>query len=75
MRNNECLIYLITKSGWKQEYKRDKAGWVQITNGVSRKMTSEQLLSHILPVIAWNKKGIEYLQGSRLIIKKRKLGK
>jgi hypothetical protein len=33
-------------------------------------MTPEQLLSHILPVIAWNKEGIKYRQGSRLVVKK-----
>jgi hypothetical protein len=75
MKNDECIIYLITKSGWKQTYKRDKTGWVQITNGVKRKMTSEQLISHILPVIAWNKNGIDYRQGSKLIVRKKKVGK
>jgi len=77
MKNNECIIYLITKSGWKQAFKKDKSGkdWVQITNGAKRKMTAEQLLSHILPVIAWNKKGINYRAGSRLVVKKRKVKK
>jgi hypothetical protein len=75
MKNNECIIYLISKNGWKQVYKRDKKGWIQITNGVVRRMTAEQLLSHILPVIAWNKEGINYRQGSRLVVKKRKASK
>ena len=75
MKNNECMIYLITKSGWKQVYKRDKNGWMQITNGVIRRMTAEQLLSHILPVIAWNKEGINYREGSRLVVKRRKVKK
>jgi hypothetical protein len=72
MKNSECVIYLITKSGWKQTYKKEKNYWIQETNGVIKKMTPEQLLSHILPVIAWNKEGINYRQGSKLIIKKRK---
>ncbi len=71
MKNNECIIYLVTKSGWKQAYKKDKRGWVQITNGVVRRMTAEQLLSHLLPVIAWNKCGINYRKGSRLVVKKK----
>ena len=71
MKNNECIIYLVTKSGWKQVYKRGKEGWIQITNGIKRGMTAEQLLSHILPVIAWNKEGIKYRKGSRLIVKKK----
>lgn len=72
MKNDEAIIYLITRSGWKQTYKRDKKGWTQITNGVRRKMTSEQFISHVLPVIAWNKKGIDYRNGSRLVVKKKK---
>lgn len=73
MKNNECIIYLILKSGWKQIYKKDKKNnWIQITNGTSRKMTAEQLLSHILPVIAWNKEGIKYRKGSKLIVKVKK---
>ena len=75
MKNDECTIYLITKSGWKQTYKKDKKGWVQITNGIRRRMTAEQLLSHILPVIAWNKNGIKYRKGFRLVVKRRKVGK
>lgn len=71
MKNDECIIYLVLKSGWKQIYKKDKKNWVQITNGVKRKMTPEQLLSHILPVIAFNKEGIKYRKGSKLIVKKK----
>ncbi len=72
MKNDECMIYLVLKSGWKQIYKKDKKGWIQITNGVSRRMSAEQLLSHILPVIAYNKKGIEYRKGSKLMVKRGK---
>ncbi len=72
MKNQEAIIQLITKSGWKQVYKKDKKGWVQITNRIVRRMTSEQLVSHILPVIAWNKKGVPYRNGSKLIVRKNK---
>ncbi|MDD5651001.1 MAG: hypothetical protein PHF86_11385 [Candidatus Nanoarchaeia archaeon] len=72
MKNSESIIYLVLKSGWKQVYKKDKNNWIQITNGKERKMTAEQLLSHILPVIAWNKKGIKYRNGSKLIVKSKK---
>ncbi|HTY43620.1 MAG TPA: hypothetical protein VMC80_00035 [Patescibacteria group bacterium] len=71
MKNNECIIYLVTKKGWKQTYKKEKDYWIQETNGIIRKMTPEQLLSHILPVIAWNKNGIDYRQGSKLIVKRK----
>jgi hypothetical protein len=75
MKNSEATIYLITRKGWKQTYLKDRNGdgWIQITNGIKRKMTSEQFLSHLLPVIAWNKKGINYRNGSKLIVKKRKI--
>ena len=72
MKNNECVIYLISKNGWKQVCRKKKDYWTQTTNGVVRKMTAEQLLSHILPVIAWNKGGIKYRKGFRLVVKKRK---
>jgi len=70
MKNNECEIELILKSGWTQTFRKQGKDWVQITNGVKRKMTNEQLLSHILPVIAWSKKGIPYRQGSRLKVRR-----
>ena len=72
MKNNECIIYLTSKTGWKQIYKKENDYWIQNTNGVIRKMTAEQLLSHILPVIAWSKEGINYRKGFKLIVKKRK---
>lgn len=72
MKNDECVINLVSGNGWKQVYKKDKKGWVQITNGVVRRMTSEQLLSHILPVIAWNKEGIKYRKGFRLVVKEKR---
>jgi len=75
MKNNECTIYLISKSGWKQVYEKKKDYWTQKTNGMVRKMTAEQLLSHILPVIAWNKEGIKYRKGFRLVVKNKKVKK
>jgi hypothetical protein len=66
MKNDECTICIILPSGWKQTYRkvnqRDKikdtvqaqsnnSQWTQTTNGKVRKMTAEQLLSHILPLL------------------------
>lgn len=57
MKNDECTIYMIIKkSGWTQTYKKINGQWVQITNGVKRKMTAEQLLSHLLPALSIKKK-------------------
>ena len=50
MKNTECIIYLITKHGSTQVYKRDKKGWTQTSSKrIVRRMTAEQLLSHLLP--------------------------
>ena len=52
MKNSDCIIYLITKGGSTQIYKKDKKGWTQTSSkGIVRRMTAEQLLSHILPTL------------------------
>jgi hypothetical protein len=52
MKNDECTIYIVLPSGWKQAYKKVDGQWTQSTNGKVRKLTAEQLLSHILPPLA-----------------------
>jgi hypothetical protein len=54
MRNDECVIKILNKSGrLYQTYLREKGGWVQIrSNGTVRPCTAEQLLSHLLPPLA-----------------------
>lgn len=50
MKNSECTIYITTKHGWTQRYRKEKNGWTQTgPNGVVRRLSAEQLLSHILP--------------------------
>ena len=57
MKNTDCTIYIETKNS-KQIYKRDKKGWTQKSSkGIVRRMTAEQLLSHILPPLAGKSKG------------------
>ncbi len=52
MKNTECTIYISTKSGWTQKYRKEKDTWKQTCpNGKTRNMTPEQLLSHILPLL------------------------
>ncbi len=52
MKNIECTIYILTKNGWNEKYRKEKDTWKQTCpNGKVRKMTSEQLLSHILPLL------------------------
>lgn len=68
MKNNECKLYIITRRGSKQLYKRGKDCWTQTCpNGKVRKMTGEQLLSHILPVLAAGNAG-----RARVVVKKDK---
>ena len=58
MKNTECIIYFITKHGSTQVYKRDKDGWTQKSSkGITRRMTAEQFLSHLLPALTEEYKG------------------
>lgn len=52
MRNNECIIHLIAKSGKDQVFRKQEGHWVQIsTRGIRRPCTAEQVLSHLLPAL------------------------
>ncbi|MCX6749516.1 MAG: hypothetical protein NTW17_02100 [Candidatus Pacearchaeota archaeon] len=52
MKNDECIIYFITKRGSKQIWYKDKYGWKQKSGkGIIRKVTAEQFLSHLLPAL------------------------
>ena len=52
MKNDECIVYFITKNGLKQIWYRDKQGWKQKSGrGIIRKATAEQFLSHLLPAL------------------------
>jgi len=56
MKNTECTIYITTKHGYTQSYRREKNGWTQTSpNGTVRPLSAEQLLSHILPPLAAGK--------------------
>jgi len=55
MKNDECTIYIITKNGAKQSFRKTKDGWMQTSSkGIIRPCTAEQVLSHILPPLAFN---------------------
>jgi hypothetical protein len=52
VKNTECTVYVTTKRGWTQSYRKEKSGWTQTcSNGSVRSLTAEQLLSHILPLL------------------------
>jgi len=50
MKNNECII-TIYSDNFNQYWYKENDKWKQITNGVEREVTSEQLISHILPLL------------------------
>ena len=54
MKNDECTIYIITKNGAKQSFRKEKDGWIQTSSkGIVHCCTAEQVLSHILPPLAF----------------------
>jgi hypothetical protein len=63
MKNNECEVQIILKSGWVQSYRKVHGkGWIQTTNGIPRTLTAEQFLSHILPILAEGYQGYKQLK-------------
>ena len=58
MKNTDCVIYITTKRGYAQIYRKDNIGWTQTgPNGIVRRMTAEQLLSHLLPPLTAGNRG------------------
>jgi hypothetical protein len=54
MKNDECTIYIITKNGTRQSFRKEKNSWMQTSSkGIVRRCTAEQVLSHMLPAIAY----------------------
>lgn len=54
MKNDECTIYIITKNGAKQSFRKGKDGWTQTSSkGIVRYCTAEQVVSHILSPLAF----------------------
>ena len=59
MKNSQFKINLILKSGKIQSFKKRKDRWVQTsTVGKLHPATAEQVLNHMLPVLAKKKKNI-----------------
>ncbi len=67
MKNDECVIYMTTKGGNTQIYKKDDKGWTQKSSkGIIRRMTPEQFLSHLLPALT-----LEYKDKVKVIVKRK----
>lgn len=57
MKNSECVINFTTKNGSVQSFRKEKNGWIQTSSkGIERTCTAEQVLSHILPYLAYTQK-------------------
>ena len=53
MKNSECTFYIMSNHGWIQKYRKEKDGWIQTSaNCTECSLSAEQLLSHILPLLA-----------------------
>ena len=53
VKNTDYVIRITTKRGRAWSYLKDDNGWTQnAPTGVVRRMTAEQLLSHLLPPLA-----------------------
>lgn len=66
MKNNECIIRIYSDNGFEQTFHKEKDIWIQTTNGIERKATAEQLLSHILPLLANKNQGIFKVEVKKL---------
>ena len=53
MKNTDCIIYITTKRGRTWSYLKENNGWTQTgPTGIVRRLSAEQLLSHLLPLLA-----------------------
>jgi hypothetical protein len=60
MKNSDCIIYITTRRGWTQTYRKENDGWIQTCpNGKVRRLSAEQLLSHLLPPLATGKLSVK----------------
>ena len=52
LTNDSYTIFISTKN-WTERYHRDKTGWVKVSaRGRKFRATAEQVLNHVLPVLA-----------------------
>lgn len=70
MKNEDCIIYFITKKGSRQIWYKDKKGWLQKSGkGIIRRVTAEQLISHLLPPLT---KGTKTYGHVKIIVRMKK---
>jgi hypothetical protein len=71
--NTDYVIWIKTKRGWTWRYLKEKNGWTQTAStGIVRQLSGDQLLSHLLPLLAGDQPGLRASVGRK---KRRKLKK
>jgi hypothetical protein len=56
---NDSYIILIGTKNFTERYYRDKTGWLKVSSrGRTFRMTTEQVLNHVLPAIAGIKRNV-----------------
>ena len=60
MKNDECTIYIMKGDKCVNKFRKDKTGWsLKIATGRVFPCTCEQMVSHLLPALAFgSKKGL-----------------
>lgn len=70
MRNHECTIIIQSNDGKPyQTIRKQNNAWIQtlLSNGRTHTMSSEQLLSHILPALAYKHAAIKVIPDKNAI--------
>ena len=71
MKNTDCIIYITTKRGRTWSYLKENNGWTQTgPTGIVRRLSAEQLLSHLLPLLAADNPGHLSVRVKRRVAKK-----
>jgi len=53
MKNTDYVIHITTKNGRRWRYLKEGSDWTQTApTGIVRRLSAEQLLSHLLPPLA-----------------------
>jgi len=53
MKNSECIVYIMFRDRWIQQFRKEKEDWILTSsNGSRRPCTAEQMISHLLPPLA-----------------------
>ena len=71
MKNEECIIKIVSDKGFVQTFHKVKGKWIQTTHRIERIATAEQLLSHMLPLLVNGNNGkfkLEVLKKEQKIV-------